>query len=138
MYKLDDSDFPILVQSTDDTELTLDVLKQFETKLVSVIERGEPFGIIARVTSDTEARSSKEVTKFSNDMFKRLKPDMARLCVGYAGVTHIGKWLKLYKPIANVAIRNRMGCDGAVFEHEDQARAWLADKLHARSHAAVR
>ncbi len=46
--------------------------------------------------------------------------------------TAVGKWLKLYKPIARVAICNHMGCDGAVFEREHEARAWLNDRLKAK------
>jgi hypothetical protein len=129
MYKLDTSQFPILIQTTDDAALTVDDMVQFERVLQSVFDRQQLFGIVALVTSENETKAPKEVTKASNDMFKRLKPQFAQWCVGYAGVTQVGKWLKLYKPIANIAVRSRMGCDGAVFEHEDEARVWLFEKL---------
>lgn len=132
MYQLDDSQFPILTQTTDDTALTVDDMVRYERVLRAALDRGSPFGIIALVTSETETKTPREVTRYGNDMFKRLKPELAQWCVGYAGVTQVGKWLKLYKPIANVIIRNRMGCDGAVFEREEDARAWLMEKLRSR------
>jgi hypothetical protein len=133
MYRLDDSLFPIMVQSMDDVPLSVEMMERFDRQLVAAFERETPFAILALITSETDIKPQKEVTRYSNAMFKRLKPLFSRWCVGYAYVTQVTKWLKLYKPIAGTVIRNRMGCDGAVFEHEQDARAWLNEQLRERT-----
>ncbi len=133
MYRLDDSQFPIFTLATDDSPATLNDMREFEASLRAALDRRAPFGIIAFITTENETKPDKEVTKASNDIIKRLKPELSQWCVGYAGVTQVGKWIKLYKPIAHIMARNRMGCDGALFEHETDARAWLTTKLAERA-----
>lgn len=141
MFHIDLDEFPIVILHYDDAAMTLDQVAQFETELDAILARSQPFGILATVSEATgghdEHKASKDVTKASNDLSKRLKPQLARWCVGYAGVTTNSRWIKLYKPIANVMARNRMGCDGAVFECETEARVWLTKKLRMQAPASV-
>jgi hypothetical protein len=133
MYRLDSSQFPVLVLSVEDSPLTIETMQQLEQSLLAAFDRKTPFTILALTTAETETKAPKEVTRYSNDMFRRMKPLFAQWCAGYAGVMRAGKLFKLYKPVAGKVVRNRIGCDGDFFEREDEARAWLDQKLRARA-----
>jgi hypothetical protein len=129
MYQLDASRFPIVFQTVDAQPLTVATIAHVEHSLTALFARQQAFGILAFIGDENNAKAEKAVTKASNDMFKRLKPQFTHWCVGYAGVTQSSKWLALYRPIADLAMRNRIGCPGAVFESAQQAEAWLQGKL---------
>ncbi len=129
MYQLDASRFPIVVQTVDAQPLTVDDIAHLEHSLTALFARHQAFGILALIGDESNDKAEKAVTKASNDMFKRLKPQFTRWCVGYAAATQSSKWLVRYRPIADLAVRNRIGCPGAVFECAQEAEAWLRGKL---------
>lgn len=92
--------------------------------------RGQRFGIVAILAID-EVEDERGTLKARRDaLLHALKTQMAQWCAGLAGVTNSRKHTALLRPIALIATRHHLGCDGAVFGSE--AWAWLDKRLRSR------
>ncbi|MCU0494308.1 MAG: STAS/SEC14 domain-containing protein [Chloroflexaceae bacterium] len=128
MYQFDEQNWPLVVVRPTGS-ITLADMEHYAARLDAWLSRGEHFGLLVVVEGEEHGKHDKALTKFDNDMWKRLHEAMRTWCVGYAGVTAAAEMYERYKPLAPAAVRKRIGCAGEVFMTEDEARAWLRDKL---------
>jgi len=50
-------------------------------------------------------------------------------CVGFAMVSADSKFVSFYKPLANKIISRMYNCPGALFGNEEEALAWVKDRM---------
>ncbi|KXK13167.1 MAG: hypothetical protein UZ14_CFX002001906 [Chloroflexi bacterium OLB14] len=62
-----------------------------------------------------------------------IRSRFAQDCVGFAMVSGDSKFVSFYKPLANKIINRMYNCPGALFGNEDEAVAWVKERMTQQS-----
>ncbi len=127
MYRYDESGWPV-VKIRFEEPTTMEDMEEYIARWERWLARGEPMGVLASYEGEQE-KSSKEVRKLANRWQKENKDRIGEHCVGIAMCVKSSKLMALFRPIASRAMKKKMGCPGEVFGDEQEAEAWLKQRL---------
>jgi hypothetical protein len=108
--------------------MTLEDANQYVTTMNQAIAQNQPFAILSVANEDNSKNRDKGVNQLMGKWVKEHKPQIAKLCFGYATVTNSSALFALYKPMAKMLGSKMMGCPCDVFQSMDEAIAWLNDQ----------
>lgn len=126
MYTFDETGWTAIEKSAAGDTSLADV-EEYIARWESWLERGETFSVIVTYEDEEYGKVEKDARKLSNHWHKENRERVGEACAGIVGVVKSSKLLALYKPVVRRAMEKKMGCPGAVFDNETEARARLEE-----------
>ena len=149
-YTIDERMKPIYVLRFYEN-LSLEKLKQLFSDVDTLLAQGGKFGVVTTYKMDDhEEEFDKDFTgdidedDHEDDHGHKHEPGVARSmkawlvsirarfaqdCVGFAMVSSDRKFVSFYTPLANKIINRMYHCPGALFGNEDEAVAWVKERM---------
>lgn len=128
MYTFDETGWPA-VKMTSSGDTSLADVEEYVSRWESWLEKGERFGVLFVYADEERGKVERDAGKLSNRWHRENRERTGGLCVGAAGALKSSKLLALYRPVASRAMKKKLGCPGAVFDNEREARTWLEERL---------